>query len=88
MMENSRNFIPFQENTVIITLIPLVSHFLPDLHSQATSYGKPECSLLLQLINSVSWLEKARGDRTQYQRFRGGSFVSKARDFQAVCCQR
>lgn len=58
MMENSRNFIPMQENTVI-TSVPLVLHFLLDLRSQVTSYGKPECSSLLQLINWESWLEKA-----------------------------
>lgn len=66
MMENSQNFIPIQENTVIITLIPLVLHFLLDLHSQATSYEKQEHSPLLQLINWESSLEKPKGDRTQY----------------------
>lgn len=66
MIENSLNFIPIQENAVIITLIPLVLRFLLDLHSQATSYGKLERSPLLQFINWESWLEKARGDRTQY----------------------
>lgn len=66
MMENSQNFIPIQENTVIITSIPLVLCFLLDLHGQATSYGKQEHSPLLQLINWESWLEKARSDRTQY----------------------
>lgn len=66
MMENSRNFIPIQENTVVITSVPLVLHFLPDLRSQATSYGKLECPPLSQLINWESWLEKNRGDRTQY----------------------
>lgn len=85
MMENSRDFIPIQANTVIITPVPLGLHFLLDHRSQATSHGKLEHSPLLQLINWEFQLEKARGDRTQYQCFRGGSFAGKVRDVRALC---